>query len=86
MKDIHTYREKMARNGRTKDIYKGTFVCIQTLLLIEFVNSVKRFVLISLLRLYYRLCLKAKVFTLYQYHVVSYALLRPQHTLSGPPL
>ena len=21
----------MARNGRTKDIYKGTFVCIQTL-------------------------------------------------------
>ena len=23
--------KKMARNGRTKDIYKGTFVCIQTL-------------------------------------------------------
>ena len=22
---------KMARNGRTKDIYKGTFICIQTL-------------------------------------------------------
>ena len=21
----------MARNGRTKDIYKGTFICIQTL-------------------------------------------------------
>ena len=31
MKDEHTYGEKMARNGRTKDIYKGTFVCIQTL-------------------------------------------------------
>ena len=31
MKDNHTYREKMARNGRTKDIYKGTFICIQTL-------------------------------------------------------
>ena len=31
MKDIHTYGEKMARNGRTKDIYKGTFICIQTL-------------------------------------------------------
>ena len=22
----------MARNGRTKDIYKGTFICIQTLI------------------------------------------------------
>ena len=31
MKDIHTYGKKMARNGRTKDIYKGTFICIQTL-------------------------------------------------------
>ena len=31
VKDIHTYGEKMARNGRTKDIYKGTFICIQTL-------------------------------------------------------
>ena len=31
MKDIHTYGEKMARNGRANDIYKGTFVCIQTL-------------------------------------------------------
>ena len=31
MKDIHTYGKEMARNGRTKDIYKGTFVCIQTL-------------------------------------------------------
>ena len=31
VKDIHTYGKKMARNGRTKDIYKGTFVCIQTL-------------------------------------------------------
>ena len=28
---MHTYGEKMARNGRTKDIYKGTFICIQTL-------------------------------------------------------
>ena len=27
--------EKMARNGRTKDIYKGTFVCIQTLIVIH---------------------------------------------------
>jgi hypothetical protein len=27
----NTYGKKMARNGRTKDIYKGTFVCIQTL-------------------------------------------------------
>ena len=32
MKDIHTYGKKMARNGRTRDIYKGTFICIQTLL------------------------------------------------------
>ena len=32
VKDIHTYGKKMARNGRTKDIYKGTFICIQTLL------------------------------------------------------
>ena len=32
MKDKHTYSEKMARNGRTKDICKGTFICIQTLL------------------------------------------------------
>ena len=32
MKDEHTYGEKMARNGRTKVIYKGTFVSIQTLL------------------------------------------------------
>ena len=39
MKDIHTYGEKMARNGRTKDIYKGTFVCIQTLLLWNKVKS-----------------------------------------------
>ena len=31
MKDINTYGEKMARNGPTKDIYKGTFICIQTL-------------------------------------------------------
>ena len=34
MKDKHTYGKKMTRNGRTKDIYKGTFVCIQTLQLI----------------------------------------------------
>ena len=25
------YGEKMARNGHTKDIYKRTFICIQTL-------------------------------------------------------
>ena len=31
MKDIHTYGKKIARNSRTKDIYKGTFICIQTL-------------------------------------------------------
>ena len=28
VKDIHTGGKKMARNGRTMDIYKGTFVCI----------------------------------------------------------
>ena len=31
MKDEHTYGKKMARKGRTKVIYKGTFICIQTL-------------------------------------------------------
>ena len=31
MKDEHTYGKKMARNGRTKVIYKGTFVSIQSL-------------------------------------------------------
>ena len=31
MKDTHTYGKKMARNGRTKVIYKGTFICKQTL-------------------------------------------------------
>ena len=31
VKDDYTYGKKMARKGRTKDIYKGTFVCIQTL-------------------------------------------------------
>ena len=31
VKDKHTYVEKMARNGCTKVIYKGTFVSIQTL-------------------------------------------------------
>ena len=33
MKDEHTYGKKMARNGRTKVIYKGTFVSIQSLLI-----------------------------------------------------
>ena len=33
MKDEHNYGKKMARNGRTKVIYKGTFVSIQTLCL-----------------------------------------------------
>ena len=32
MKDEHTYGKKMARKVRTKVIYKGTFICIQTLL------------------------------------------------------
>ena len=31
MKDEHTYGKKMARKGRTKVIYKVTFICIQTL-------------------------------------------------------
>ena len=31
VKDKHTFGKKMARNSRTKDIYKGTFICIQTL-------------------------------------------------------
>ena len=31
MKDTHTYGKKMARNGRTKVIYKERFICIQTL-------------------------------------------------------
>ena len=31
MKDEHKYGEKMARNGRTKVIYKGTFVSNQSL-------------------------------------------------------
>ena len=31
VKDTHTYGEKMARNVRTKVIYKGRFICIQTL-------------------------------------------------------
>ena len=31
MKDEHTYGEKMARNGRTKVIYKGTFISNQSL-------------------------------------------------------
>jgi hypothetical protein len=32
VEDKHTYGKKMARKGRTKVIYKGTFVSIQTLL------------------------------------------------------
>ena len=31
MKDTHTYGKEMARNGRTKVIYIGTFISIQTL-------------------------------------------------------
>ena len=31
VKDDHTHGKKMARKGRTKVIYKGTFVCIRTL-------------------------------------------------------
>ena len=42
MKDRHTYGKKMTRNGRTKDIYKGTFVCIQTLEKHRVTNSVIR--------------------------------------------
>ena len=37
MEDKHTYGKKMARKGRTKVIYKGTFVSIQTLQTNEFV-------------------------------------------------
>ena len=33
---MHTYGKKMARDGRTKDIYKGTFICIQTLINVLF--------------------------------------------------
>ena len=32
MKDDHAYGKKMAGKGRTKVIYKGTFISIQTLL------------------------------------------------------
>ena len=32
MKDEHTYGEKIARYGRTKVIYKGTFISKQSLL------------------------------------------------------
>ena len=35
MKDSHTYGQKMARNGRTKGFYKGTFISIQTLSLLK---------------------------------------------------
>ena len=31
MKDDHTYGEKIARKGRTKIIYKGTFISKQSL-------------------------------------------------------
>ena len=31
MKDKHTYGKKMARKGRTKVIYKGTFISDQSL-------------------------------------------------------
>ena len=31
VKDNHTFVKKMARKGRTKDIFKGTFICMQTL-------------------------------------------------------
>ena len=31
MKDKHTHSEKMARNGRTKVIYKGTFISDRSL-------------------------------------------------------
>ena len=31
MKDEHTYGKKMARKGRTKVIYKGTFISKQSL-------------------------------------------------------
>ena len=34
MTDEHTYEQKMARNGRLKVIYKGTFVLNQSLILI----------------------------------------------------
>ena len=34
VKDKHTYGKKMARKGRTKVIYKGTFISKQSLLII----------------------------------------------------
>ena len=40
MKDTDTYGEKMARNGRTKDIYKGTFICIQTLFDWQYIGQI----------------------------------------------
>ena len=49
MKDEHTYGQKMARKGRTKVIYKGTFISIQTLSLeiVDFIQYKKPMVLWS---------------------------------------
>ena len=44
MKDKHTYGKKMARQGRTKVIYKGTFVSKQSLLTqhsLSFINLIQ---------------------------------------------
>ena len=37
MKDTHTYGKKMARSGRTKVIYKGTFISERSLLMQSFI-------------------------------------------------
>ena len=39
MKDKHTNGKTMARKGRTKVIYKGTFISIQTLTSMKFVDG-----------------------------------------------
>ena len=36
VKDKHTYGEKMARKGRTKVIYKGTFISKQSIVIKRF--------------------------------------------------
>ena len=39
MKDKHTYGKKMARKGRTKVIYKGTFISKQSLFTYLYIYS-----------------------------------------------
>ena len=47
MEDKHTYGKKMARKGRTKVIYKETFICIQTL------DTILKALVITFLGLYF---------------------------------